>query len=230
MTTENPAITELLGYIFHIAADEVDAKVPAIERNGARVTPSSTFHSDYSAIKAIASKNADADRGTIITKMIAAMEEKSAERVAIAERRASRGRNTDLTEQARHVSEIFIQVLRNLDKLIEEYEGNENPTVAVLLEAGGREWQYHGKPRIYLDSEIAYELAGGSIDYYKSGNVSHASLPAYEEEHGRLSNRRAALKVFYDLDREELQVQGVDPTVCEVMKTQLLAWLESKTK
>lgn len=230
MTNENPAHAELLGHIFETAAAEVDANVPVLERNGAQVTPASTFHSDFKTLKTIAEENADADRNTVIEKMVTAMEEKSSERADIAARRAARGRHTDISDQARHVSEIFIQVLKNIDTIIEEAAESENPTVEALLEAGGREWQNYGKHRIYLDSEIAYELAGGSIDYYKSGNIWHASLPAYEEEHGRLSNRRAALKVFYDLDRDELQVQGVDPTVCEVMKSQLLAWLESKTK
>lgn len=100
--------------------------------------------------------------------------------------------------------------------------------IATITDAGGHEWKKHGKHRIYLDVETAYELAGGSISFYKTGNVAVATLPAYEEEHGSLSNRRAYVQsVYYDMADEKFHAQGTTDVV-SCLVDQLTSWLDSQ--
>lgn len=105
---------------------------------------------------------------------------------------------------------------------------NQN-IITIITESGGREWQKYGKHRIYLDAETAYELAGGAIDFYKTGNVSSATLPAYEKEHGSLSNRRAYIEsVYYDVEAGTFHARGNDRDVVACIIAQLTAWLEKE--
>lgn len=100
--------------------------------------------------------------------------------------------------------------------------------IATITDAGGHEWKKHGKHRIYLDVETAYELAGGSISFCKTGNVAVATLPAYEEEHGSLSNRRAYVQsVYYDMADEKFHAQGTTDVV-SCLVDQLIAWLDAQ--
>ncbi|WP_293848425.1 hypothetical protein [uncultured Brevibacterium sp.] len=100
--------------------------------------------------------------------------------------------------------------------------------IATITDAGGLEWKKYGKHRIYLDVETAYELAGGSISFYKTGNVAVATLPAYEEEHGSLSNRRAYVQsVYYDMADEKFHAQGTTDVV-SCLVDQLTAWLDAQ--
>lgn len=101
--------------------------------------------------------------------------------------------------------------------------------IATITDAGGREWKKYGKHRIYLDVETAYELAGGSINFYKTGNVSGATLPAYEEEHGSLSNRRAYVQsVYYDMEDGNFHARGGNRDVLICLVDQLTAWLDAQ--
>lgn len=101
--------------------------------------------------------------------------------------------------------------------------------IATITDAGGHEWKEHGKHRIYLDVETAYELAGGSISFYKTGNVAVATLPAYEEEHGSLSNRRAYVQsVYYDMEDGNFHVRGGNRDVLICLVDQLTAWLDAQ--
>lgn len=105
---------------------------------------------------------------------------------------------------------------------------NQN-IITIITECGGREWQKYGKHRIYLDAETAYELAGGAIDFYKTGNVSSATLPAYEKEHGSLSNRRAYIEsVYYDVEYGTFHARGNDRDVVACIIAQLTAWLKKE--
>lgn len=40
----------------------------------------------------------------------------------------------------------------------------------------GSEWKNHGKHRIYFNDDLKHEIIGLDVDYYKSGNVSGATL------------------------------------------------------
>lgn len=100
--------------------------------------------------------------------------------------------------------------------------------ITTITNAGGREWKERDKHRIYLDAKTAYELAGGSVRFYATGSVSSATLPAYEEEHGGLSNRRAYVQsVYYDVIARKFHAQGTDVDVVSCLVDQLTTWLDT---
>lgn len=103
------------------------------------------------------------------------------------------------------------------------------PLFTAMIQAGGRPWTNYDKHRIYFDPDLAYELAGGEVCRYKTGNISSATLPAYEDEHGTLSNRKARVSsCYWCLDTEQWVIVGADADVTEALRSALAAHFGTK--
>ncbi|MEU3455550.1 helix-turn-helix domain-containing protein [Micromonospora sp. NPDC006766] len=71
-------------------------------------------------------------------------------------------------------------------------------TAEQITRIGGREWRKSdGTLRVYLNVDVWAPLVGLEIEFYKSGNIAHATLNGE-----KISNRRAAqltaIKVYWE--------------------------------
>jgi hypothetical protein len=70
--------------------------------------------------------------------------------------------------------------------------------IDILDAAGGRRWTKAGKDRMYFERELAFEIAGGGISFYKTGNISTAWLPGIDFVSNGAASRVG--KIYYDLE------------------------------
>ena len=77
------------------------------------------------------------------------------------------------------------------------------------IKSVGNVWEKYGKRRVYFDREESKKACGLVVEYYKSGNVSYASLNGE-----KISNSKggdwaySATGVYYDLDTEKWYARG----------------------
>lgn len=87
-------------------------------------------------------------------------------------------------------------------------ETNEVPTLTTaekLLFLGGKEWQKHGKHRIYINPAIIRKVIGFKYSKHKSGNIRNAYLGG-----SKLSDNKARIlksvienaNMFYDIPKQ----------------------------
>jgi hypothetical protein len=84
----------------------------------------------------------------------------------------------------------------------------EARTEQAMRDLGGRAWEKGGHRRVYFNLDTAFEMAGGEIRRYQTGNISRATLPDGSE----LSNTRASRldNVYYDVKTKEWHMTGND--------------------
>ena len=82
-------------------------------------------------------------------------------------------------------------------------------TLGGLLAAGGKRWQKNNMDRVYFNN--LSEKAGLSVDRYKSGFISSASLRGKgvsNSKAGEIASSLSASKVFYDRGTRRMVVQA----------------------
>ena len=83
-----------------------------------------------------------------------------------------------------------------------------------LLDLGGNEWSSpDGRiRRIYFSEQAVWKLFGLHLSFYKTGNISAASLNDERISHshgGRLRNKLAG-KFYYDLNTQKFRYREMD--------------------
>lgn len=79
-------------------------------------------------------------------------------------------------------------------------------SIETMTAIGGSRWTKAGKDRVYLNDWIQY--TGLEMSYYKSGNVSSASLDGRGIANGRVGRILSAVsKVYFDAADSRLHVQ-----------------------
>ena len=84
--------------------------------------------------------------------------------------------------------------------------------IEKLIELGGREWQAHGKHRIYFDSDLINNLAGWEISRYKTGNISGAKFQGEVVSNSKAFKRIAGgfSKLWYDVQTKKFEYKDLD--------------------
>ena len=96
--------------------------------------------------------------------------------------------------------------------------GDADKIREALEAAGGSYWAKAGRERVYFNAAEAYELAGGTLMKYKTGNISYAELPGI----GHISNSKASVKAYYDLVTGEVVAMSNSQEVSEAIRAALV--------
>lgn len=88
---------------------------------------------------------------------------------------------------------------------------NEQEIIRTLTEHDGNLWEKYGKRRIYWNSDSVLKTVGLDCGYYKSGNISSASLNGESisnSEAKRLLAAAGAVRFWYDLSDSQFHIAG----------------------
>lgn len=91
-----------------------------------------------------------------------------------------------------------------------------NLNINSLIQAGGKEWQSNGYHRVYFNNLA--ELYGLECSYYKTGNISSATLNGESISNSqarKLSSGLAFGKVWFDLKDGEFHTKDLGPQTSE---------------
>ena len=109
-------------------------------------------------------------------------------------------------------------------------ENNEKQQKIEKLLAIGNRWQKYGKDRIYFPTKSLLKLLNVELDFYKTGNISDASM---DGEHISNSEGRRILdalndaKIYYDIKTDDFY-RSFCPHVSKADKAieKIKEWLE----
>ena len=98
-------------------------------------------------------------------------------------------------------SVLWVKFIGGCRFVSKKIAGKKTMNIDKLAEVGSR-WQKGGNDRIYFNQEFIFKAIGLRMSFYKSGNVSSASLNGEEISNGeakRIWGRINDSKIWYDV-------------------------------
>src|ERR1041385_5685450 len=72
---------------------------------------------------------------------------------------------------------------------------DEKQITKILTDAGGKLWEKNSMKRIYFNTEVIAKAIGLDVDYYKTGNISGATLQ------GKLISNSEAKRILNGINK-----------------------------